>query len=83
MNPVYLCCISISKDPIECDCHLQWLVKDNRDLMKVISGGTCSDSTPFEILIPDEIDCTNSASKHFNHVNLMAILILVLFLVIQ
>ena len=83
MNLVNVCCISISKDPIECDCHLQWLIRDNRDLMKVIYGGTCSDSTPFEKLIPDEIDCTSSASKHFNHVNLMAILTLALFLVIQ
>ena len=31
-------------DPIKCDCHLAWLVRDNRNLLNYIEGAKCSDS---------------------------------------
>ena len=47
-----------SIDPIICDCGISWLIRDNRNLLAAVSGGTCSDSTPFEEFIPDNLnDC--------------------------
>ena len=47
-------------DPIDCAtdiCHLAWLIRDNRHLMKAISG-QCSNGTVFEDLMSnDYADC--------------------------
>jgi len=34
-------------------CHLAWLIRDNRHLLKVVDGGTCSNGTTFEQLDPN------------------------------
>jgi hypothetical protein len=34
----------IYTDAIKCDCHLAWLVRDNRNLLNYIEGAKCSDS---------------------------------------
>jgi hypothetical protein len=44
------------KDPFDCAadlCHLAWLIRDNRKLLKVIDGATCSNGTAFEQLDSD------------------------------
>ena len=46
----------VLKDPIDCvsdPCHLAWLIRDNRNLLKVVDGATCSNGTGFEELDPD------------------------------
>ena len=42
----------IELDPLECDCNLAWLIRDNRNLLPVIHGAQCSNSTRFEQLDP-------------------------------
>lgn len=45
-------------DPIQCDCHLAWLIVHNRKLLPVIDGGVCSNSTSFNDLNPNDLsDC--------------------------
>jgi hypothetical protein len=40
-------------DPIECaDCHLAWLIRDNRHLLPAVYQGTCSDGKKFRELNP-------------------------------
>ena len=40
-------------DPIDCsNCNLAWLIRDNRQLLTPISGGTCSNGTVFANLNP-------------------------------
>ena len=46
-------------DPIDCrDCHLTWLIRDNRHLLTKVYGGQCSNGTSFEELDPQGFaDC--------------------------
>ena len=40
-------------DPIDCsDCHLAWLIRDNRNLLPAVYLGQCSNGTTFEDLDP-------------------------------
>ena len=40
-------------DPIDCgDCHLTWLIRDNRQLLDAVVGGSCSNGTRFGALDP-------------------------------
>ena len=49
----------ISQDPFDCDCHLAWLIRDNRELLPYLDDtGTCSNGTTFEDLDPNGFaDC--------------------------
>jgi hypothetical protein len=48
-------------DPFECDCNLAWLIRDNRNLLPVVRGAQCSNSTRFEQLDPSGFsDCVLS-----------------------
>ncbi|KAK4011369.1 hypothetical protein OUZ56_020483 [Daphnia magna] len=48
----------IGNNPIQCDCHLAWLVRDNRNLLKHIEGGKCNDSTELlDLKAADFIRC--------------------------
>ncbi len=50
--------IYIPTDPIECDCHLAWLIRDNRDLLNATKSSGCSNGTRFEDLNPEGfVDC--------------------------
>ena len=50
---VFLLCKRLT-DPIDCsDCHLTWLMRDNRRLLTTITGGTCADGTAFFSLDPN------------------------------
>ena len=43
----------VFKDKIDCEsdhCHLSWLIRDNRDLMAIVSSAQCSNGTKFEDL---------------------------------
>lgn len=41
-------------DPIDCsDCHLAWLIRDNRNLMSAVVNGDCSNRTRFDLLDPN------------------------------
>ena len=40
-------------DPFECDCHLAWLLRDNRHLLQTVMFGKCSNGTWFTDLDPD------------------------------
>lgn len=53
-----------TSDPIKCDCHLEWLIKHNRHLMKAVGGGTCSDSTPFEKINAEDLNCDTSSARY-------------------
>lgn len=45
-------------DPINCDCHLAWLIRDRQDLLQYITLGYCSNGTSFHRLNPAEFaDC--------------------------
>lgn len=45
-------------DPINCDCHLAWLIRDRQDLLQYITLGYCSNGTSFHRLNPTEFaDC--------------------------
>ena len=48
-------------DPFDCSddlCHLAWLIRDNRQLLKATYGATCSNGTYFERLNPNGFgDC--------------------------
>ena len=46
-------------DPIDCsDCHLAWLIRDNRNLISALIDGQCSNGTRFEDLDPNGLaDC--------------------------
>ena len=40
--------------PIDCsNCHLAWLIRDNRNLLQASYKGTCSNGTTFENLNPN------------------------------
>ena len=40
-------------DPIDCsDCHVSWLIRDNRHLISAVHGGKCSNETAFQELDP-------------------------------
>ena len=45
-------------DPFACGCDMAWLIRDNRNLLPVVYGGTCNDSnsTLFEDLNPGLFD---------------------------
>ncbi|XP_057375601.2 slit homolog 3 protein-like [Daphnia carinata] len=47
--------VSLFQNPIECDCHLAWLIYYKRNLLPVIDGGQCSNSTLFTDLNPDAL----------------------------
>ena len=50
--------IHIVSDPVDCEsdpCHLSWLIRDNRHLLKAIYHGTCLNGTRFEDLNPNTI----------------------------
>ena len=43
----------LTTDPFDCsDCHLTWLIRDNRRLLPFVAGGYCSNGTIFEDLNP-------------------------------
>lgn len=45
-------------DPIECDCHLAWLIYYKRNLLPFVDGGQCSNSTLLTDLNADALrDC--------------------------
>lgn len=65
LNYVIILCVTsfvnfTTTDPIDCAtdiCHLAWLIRDNRHLMKAISG-QCSNGTVFEDLMSNAYaDC--------------------------
>ena len=57
----FLFFILIEPDPFECDCNLAWLIRDNRNLLPVVHGAQCSNSTRFEQLDPSGFsDCVLS-----------------------
>lgn len=37
----------ICSDPFRCDCHLTWLLRDNRHLMSVLNSAECDNGTSF------------------------------------
>lgn len=39
-----------------CDCHLEWLIKDNRHLLDYVKGASCGNSTSFMDLSPNGYD---------------------------
>ena len=44
----------LTTDPFDCsDCHLTWLIRDNRRLLPAVYKGTCSNGTRFEDLNPN------------------------------
>ena len=43
----------IKTDPINCDCHLAWLIRDNRHLLPGVIYGKCSNGTSFKDLDPN------------------------------
>ena len=53
-------------DPFDCVsdlCHLSWLIRDNPDLLKSVTGGRCSNGTKFEQLNPNGF---NNCLVNFN-----------------
>ena len=43
-------------DPFDCVsdfCHLAWLIRDNPDLLKAVTGGRCINGTKFKQLDPN------------------------------
>ena len=45
-------------DSILCDCHLAWIIRDNRRLLASVRNGMCSNETTFEDLDPSGFtDC--------------------------
>ena len=43
-------------DKIDCvsdPCHLAWLIRDNRNLLKVVGNGRCTDGKRFEDIDPN------------------------------
>ena len=43
----------LTTDPFDCgDCHLAWLIRNNRRLLPAVAGGYCSNGTRFEALDP-------------------------------
>lgn len=44
-------------DPFDCVsdfCHLPWLIRDNPDLLKAVTGGRCINGTKFRQLVGPE-----------------------------
>jgi hypothetical protein len=55
---IYLFFQLINIDPIDCDCHLAWLIQHKPELLAVVDGGQCSNSTLFTDLNADAFaDC--------------------------
>ena len=45
--------VALRTDPMDCsDCHLAWLIRDNRHLLAAVYKGTCSNGTTFQQLEP-------------------------------
>lgn len=40
-------------DDFDCDCHLKWLIRDNRQLMPYVKEAKCANSTAFQDLNPE------------------------------
>lgn len=50
--------VSLFQNPIECDCHLAWLIYYKRNLLPLVDGGQCSNSTLLTDLNADALrDC--------------------------
>lgn len=62
-----ICCLYFVEDPIDCSidpCHLAWIFRDNKDLLKAIKNGECSNGTLFELL--DGVNAFNNCPvRHF------------------
>ena len=53
INCYFLLC-KYPTDPFDCsDCHLVWLIRDNRHLLAAVYGATCSNGTVFKDLDPN------------------------------
>ena len=49
-------------DSFDCDCHLAWLIVDNRHLLRHVRGAKCSDGLPFTKLTSSQFAACNGTS---------------------
>lgn len=56
---VIICC---TLDSFDCDCHLAWLIVDNRHLLRHVRGAKCSDGLPFTKLTSSQFAACNGTS---------------------
>ncbi|XP_046651750.1 toll-like receptor 6 [Daphnia pulicaria] len=54
--------VDIYENPIECDCHLDWLFVDNNNLVDRVHDGQCSNGTYFSWLKPQDFSSCKSGS---------------------
>lgn len=58
-------------DPIECDCNLTWLIRDNRELLRATASGFCSNGTRFEELDAEGFEeCDTLSNSPRQRINL-------------
>ncbi|XP_046453329.1 uncharacterized protein LOC124200961 [Daphnia pulex] len=54
--------IHVHRNAFDCDCHLAWLIVDNRHLLRHVRGARCSDGLAFTKLWPSQFAACNGTS---------------------